>query len=649
LIKIEQAICDSHSKERLHEESLAVSRIKSDPNFFFRYAKRFSICKSDIGPLLNPQSQVLSDDKLEMCRILMDQFNSVFTTPLPHRQIHDPIEFFSCQSIPVNNINLHMTDITISEPIIMEAIAELSVNSAAGPDGFPTSLLLNCASELAPALNIIFSRSLAQGFIPPCFKRAAIVPVFKSGDKTSPSNYRPISLTSIIMKVFERIVRKQIMSFLIKQGHLNDSQHGFRSGRSCLSALLNVFDNLMHMLDGKSTVDMVYLDFSKAFDKVDHGILLHKIRDLGITGNLGIWLFHFLSDRSHFVRLPGGVSQESPVLSGVPQGTVLGPLLFLIMISDINTNVESSSLISFADDTRLYHNIQSTEDCDNLQVDLNTIYDWATCNNMYFNPNKFNYIAFSSSLNCTRSNVYTNPNFDIIPPSVNVKDLGVFMSADCSFNFHISDLTKRCSNLSGWILRTFKTRDSLTMMTLFKSLILSRLDYGSQLWSPHLVKHISQIERIQRSFTKHIAGMHDLEYKDRLSCLKLYSLQRRRERYCIIYIFKIIEGLVPNLSSPIVCSFSDRRGRSCIMSHVNTGRAGTVVFNSFRWRSIRIFNALPKYLRCITSCSVQCFKGQLDHYLSNIDDLPCQPGFNNSLDGGDCIQRRTPRDGLASK
>ena len=139
------------------------------------------------------------------------------------------------------------------------------------------------------------------------------------------------------------------------------------------------------------------------------------------------------------------------------------------------------------------------------------------------------------------------------------------------------------------------------MMTLFKSLVHPRLDYGSQLWSPHLVKHIDQLEKIQRSFTKHITGMQSLEYSEQLVSLKLYSPQRRRERYCIIYVWKIIEGLVPNFSKPIVCSYSERRGRSCIISHVNLGRLGSLAYNSFRWRAISLFNAMPKYIRCISS------------------------------------------------
>ena len=570
-----------------------MAKIKSDPNFFFRYAKKIGICKSDIGPIKNPHTQLLVNERIEICSLLLDQFNSVFTSPITNMIVHDPVSFFSCKSL---NPDECLTDIEITEQIIIDSIQELSSTSAAGPDRVPSSLLLKCAAELAPALKVMFSQSLTHGFIPPSLKRAAITPVFKSGTKTSPSNYRPISLTSTIIKVFERIIRKQVVAFMNRQGHLNNTQHGFRSDRSCLSALLDVFDDHMHMLSSDTT-------------------------DLGITGKLGIWFFQFLTNRTHYVRIPGGISKYSPVLSGVPQGTVLGPLLFLIMISDINKGTTSSKLVSFADDTRVYSNIAEADDCDNLQYDLNSIYNWAVHNNMFFNSEKFHYISFSPYLSFNSYNVYANPNMEIINPSENVLDLGIFMSSNCSFEFHIQNLCKKCSNLSGWILRTFTTRDSITMLTLFKSLVLPRLDYGSQLWSPHLVKHIDQFDKIQRSFNKHITGMQSLEYSERLVSLKLYSLQMRRERYCIIYVWKIIEGLVPNFSKPIVCSYSERRGRSCIISHVNLGRLGSLAYNSFRWREKRLFNAMPKYIRCISSCSVVSFKSKLDCYLKNIVDL----------------------------
>ena len=224
------------------------------------------MCASEIGPLYDKKRNLLTSDKLEMCAILLEQFNSVFTTPHLNKQVFDPDVFFSVESITCQDDELLLTDITITESIIIDSIRELSSNSAAGPDGIPCSLLLNCAHELAPSLLILFKQSISSGVIDPSLKRAAIVPVFKSGDRTAPSNYRPISLTSVIIKVLERIIRKQIVVFLISKGYLNPPQHGFREGRSCLSALLNVFDDIMHLMSGGNTIDMVYLDFAKEFD-----------------------------------------------------------------------------------------------------------------------------------------------------------------------------------------------------------------------------------------------------------------------------------------------------------------------------------------------------------------------------------------------
>ena len=163
---------------------------------------------------------------------------------------------------------------------------------------------------------ILFNSFFDCHYIPDILKRAAIVPVYKSVERSNPINYRPISLTPILMKILERIIRKQVVQFLTDKNFVNFTQHGFREGRSCLSALLNVYDDIVHMIsDPSAVVDMIYLDFAKAFDKVDHGILLRKLREIGISGNLGIWFYNFLAHRSQYVRLPGGISDDSMVIS----------------------------------------------------------------------------------------------------------------------------------------------------------------------------------------------------------------------------------------------------------------------------------------------------------------------------------------------
>ena len=251
------------------------------------------------------------------------------------------------------------------------------------------------------------------------------------------------------------------------------------------------------------------------------------------------------------------------------------------------------------DDTRLYYGISNVNDCAILPNDLNSVYEWASDNNMFFNAQMFQYICFNphTSLPC---NVYTSSSLDIIDYSRHVYMCQVIVL----FEFHITNLNKRTTHLTGWILQTFSSRDKLIMLTLFKALVMSRMDYGSQLWSPYLTKHINMIEKTQWSFTRYISGMQGLSYPERLAVLKLYSLQRRREIYIIIYIWKILECQVPNFSPPIRSRTSDRRGRACIASHVGVGRLGTLAYNSFRWRVIRKFNQMPLFLRNTTVCPV---------------------------------------------
>ena len=219
----------------------------------------------------------------------------------------------------------------------------------------------------------------------------------------------------------------------------------------------------MHLMSDGNIVDMVYLDFAKAFDMVAHGVLLHKIKTLGITGKLGVvWLYHFLTHRTHFVRLQRGISHASPVLSGVPPGYCLGSTSFSYFNGDINSGISSSSIVSYADDTRLYHGISNVE-TSFLQHDLNSVYTWASCNNMSFNAQKLQCIC-SSPHSSSSSNVYTSSSFDIINYSKNILDLGINVSSDCSFDFHISNLVKRTKHLTCWILRTFSSRVNVDLV-----------------------------------------------------------------------------------------------------------------------------------------------------------------------------------------
>ena len=358
-------------------------------------------------------------------------------------------------------------------------------------------------------------------------------------------------MTSIIIKIFEKIIRKNLVDFFNEHNLFNHNQHGFRSARSCLSQLLSHFDKIISLLEEGKIVDIIYLDFAKAFDKVDIGLNLNKLQNLGINGKLGRWLRVFLTRRTKQVIVDGCASNPKPVLSGVPQGSVLGPLLFLILIGDIDANITESFISSFADDTRAGNGISSIEDIKRLQADLTVIYDWARRNNMELNGDKFEHLRYLPNRAASERDLplYMSSTDTVIEKKDHLRDLGVTMSDSATFKQYISEKANSMKHTMGWILRTFRTREALPLLTLWKSLILSIHDYCCQLWNPCTVGDIQLLELLQYEFNRKITSVRNLSYWDRLSKLCLYSLQRRRERYISIYVWKILEGLVPNISN----------------------------------------------------------------------------------------------------
>ena len=299
-----------------------------------------------------------------------------------------------------------------------------------------------------------------------------------------PKNYRPVALTSHIIKVFEKVVRSALVEFIESNNLMNPNQHGFRAGHSCLSQLLQHQDKITHLLEEGFNVDVIYLDFSKAFDKLDIFITLQKTHNMGIRGKLLCWLKSFLTNRKQLVIVEGTKSEPVAVRSGVPQGSVIGPLLFLILLQDIDSKTNFSHVASFADDTRVLSGIKDNEDVRNLQSDLIKVFEWAQDNNAKFNPDKFECVRYGANANLKQSTAYTSCTGTQIECSEHVRDLGVTLSSDATFTEHISRTTVSASLKCSWILRTFRTREKLPLITLWKALVAPVLDYCSQLWSP---------------------------------------------------------------------------------------------------------------------------------------------------------------------
>lgn len=625
LIDVEEKLKLSRQNQIIRDEEKAVENIKRNPKYFYTYAKKFSKLKVGIGPLVDVAGALIACP-IKMAEILAEQYKSVFSQPrYPNSDPHDLFPDLPQQERSI-------TRLSFSDAELESAMAELSSNSAAGPDGFPAILLKNCRRTISPLLAAIWRKSLAEGSVPIKCKTAYISPIYKGKNRALPKNYRPVALTSHLVKVFEKVVRKKLVEFMENHHLFNANQHGFRGGHSCLSQLLNHFDKVTWYLEQGKSVDVVYLDFAKAFDKVDIGITLRKLRSLGIQGEIGRWLFDFLTNREQLVLVEGKKSTPQYVTSGVPQGSVLGPLLFLILIGDIDQRIASSFISSFADDTRIGRQIANDEDVHHLQTDLEAVYEWSERNNMQFNSDKFELLRYKlKGSEVQNSTSYKSNDGSEIEEKVHIRDLGVTLSNDASFSEHITEMTKSVKSKIGWVLRTFKTRERRPMLTLWKQLVLCDLDYCSQLWNPGKTGDVQALELLQRSYLRRIAGMQAYNYWEQLKELKLFSLERRRERYIAIYIWRMLEGQVPNFEkTPVSFQWHQRRGRECHVPRVMASAPSSIQrvrYNSLSIKGPKIFNSLPMSIRNITGCEVETFKTQLDKYLAKVPDEPLIPGY----------------------
>ena len=469
------------------------------------------------------------------------------------------------------------------------------------------------------------------GEIPKRLKRSLIIPIHKGGSQGVPSNFRPISLTSQLVKTIERVIRIKLVNFLDFFNKLDPRQHGSGARRSTLSQLLQYQDDILKALENNENIDSVYLDFAKAYDKVDHGILLHKLKKIGISGRIGRWLLNFLSDREQEVMVRGRKSRTFLLISGVPQGSVLGPLLFLIFIGDISEGV-SAVILVYVDDSKVHQRVQNEDDVQKLQDNLDQVYQWEKTNNMKFNGGKFLVMRYGKNITLKESTMYfTSEMQDVIQQVDNCRDLGIIMQDDATFSLHIEKVCQKVKQKCGWILRTFYNRSSKFMRHMFNTLAQPHADYCSQLWTPSEGGELEKLEGVLRTYTSKIPSVKHLNYWQRLATLKMNSQQRRIERYKIIYCWKIIENIVPNCGIEVNGEENKRNGRKCLVRKLlGSQKARTLRDSSFQCAGPRLFNSLPKEIRNLTKISVEDFKEQLDMFLSAIPDEPKVPGLTPS-------------------
>ena len=344
--------------------------------------------------------------------------------------------------------------------------------------------------------------------------------------------------------------------------------------------------------------------------------------------------------------MDGRVSPLCSVVSGVPQGTVLGPVLFLIHIRDIANGLsERTTASSFADDTRVKRGISSSEDCSALQGDLQTIYSWASDVNMHFNSDKFECMRLWPTPSVTPEFDYLGPDGKVIEVKQSLKDLGVTLNSDLSFKLQVEKTVTSASKMAGWGLRTFRRRSLSTLKSIWKSLVQPKLDYCSQFWSPGDQDSINRIESVQRHFFAKVSGtgVEDLNYWDKLSEFKISSQERRRDRYMLIFLWKISQGLVKGYSVEFT-SDKGRRGRVALPHSVVQSSPAMVRRArecTLGVKGTKMFNLLPASIRNINSSNVDVFKQSLDEFLSRVPDQPTAAGLGRAAESN-CLLHQIP-------
>ena len=454
-------------------------------------------------------SRLIATNPNEIPDLFNTYFASVFTTE------NLPVQY------PNKSYDPDLTDLSLSELEVEILLTSLDTNKATGSDEIPARLLKETASIIVPSICKLFNKSLEQGTVPQDWKLENVVPVYKKGDKEHTENYRPISLLPIISKVFERSIFMNIRRQFSRAIH--DHQHGFLQGKSCVTNLLEALEYVGACLDTGGQVDILYLDMSKAFDRINHKRLMEKLANSGIGGNLLNWFRSYLTDRRQRVTVLGVTSKQLPVYSGVPQGSILGPALFLLYVNDLLEAPTSSRAVMFADDTKLFSTIKSDYDVTALQNDLGTLEYWSTVSGLSFNQSKCKHQTL------TRKKVPVTSSYkldgSVVSISNNEKDLGVWVSSDLAWKKQVNEQTAKANKILGYIRRnTLSIKNTAARRALYLALVRSHFGYATQIWSPQSVELISKLERTQRRTTKYILNLTfstTVDYKTRLQSLNL--------------------------------------------------------------------------------------------------------------------------------
>ncbi len=419
-----------------------------------------------------------------------------------------------------------------------------------------------------------------------------------------------MSLTSIVCKTMESLVRDHVMKHIEDNDLLSACQHGFVGGRSCSTQLLQCLNIWNELLDRGASLDVIYLDFAKAFDSVPHGRLIKKLKSFGLTDQLVRWSSSFLTGRKQRVIVNGEQSEWTDVLSGVPQGSVLGPLFFVVFINDMPEAVDNHIAL-FADDAKLFSSVDNPTEHEDLLQDVTSLQQWAEKWQLRFNATK------CKVLHLGRQNEnYRYRMGDVeLEVTTEEKDLGVMIDNRLEFDTHIERQVSKANTQLGLIRRSFDALDNDSFNMLYKSLVRTHLEYCNVAAHPLYERQAKQLESVQRRATKLIPALKDLDYEERLQILGIPSLYYRRARGDIIEAFKYIHGIYKVDPCPLTLDTKPAatRGHSLKLKKERCKKTSTQKF--FRHRVVDLWNSLPEEI--VAAPSLNALKNRLDKHWSD--------------------------------
>jgi len=574
-------------------------KLSEDKKSFWAYTNSGMKVRTGVGDLEKDDGTLTQNDH-DKAEVLSDFFKSVFTeedtTNIPRLAERHGGNFIS--------------DADITEDLVLEKLKALKTNKSPGPDMCHPYVLSALRDEMKKPLSQLFTKSLESGEIPSEWRTAHVSAIYKKKSRKKASNYRPVSLTSVPCKILESILRDKIMAHMESQSLFAPEQHGFRPGRSCVTQLLEVMETWTEIVDAGGAIDAIYFDFAKAFDTVPRERLLGKCEAYGVSGPILRWIRAFLTDRKQRVKVNGCFSEWTDVTSGIPQGSVLGPILFLMYINDLPDEVECELKI-FADDTKAYMQVGTIEDVAKMQEDIHSMCEWSEKWQLHFNAEKCSHMTYGKA---KIASSYTMK--DIAGEEVDIrrdaeveKDLGVTFDRKLTFRKHIGCIVKKLNQLIALVRRTFKYIDCHLFRLLYTALLRPHFDYADCVWSPHYQVDVMQLENAQRRATRLVPDLLDRTYEERLRKLNLPSLVYRRKRMDMIQTFRILKG-IDNINADQFFTLSERQSRGHRLKLVKPRSRINLRKNTFSSRIVDNWNALPANV--IEAPDVTRFKVALD-------------------------------------